>query len=72
MAETAWTDTEIKAAAQAICRSGKFESGQGTCAALCMSQLGDPRQRGCHYAVELHGKAARTALAAYTAEGGKL
>lgn len=41
--------------ARAICKSGKFETGEGTCAFICMSQLGTAR-RNCSYASEVHGK----------------
>lgn len=60
-----------EAVAQAICKSGKFETGQGTCAVLCMDQLGDVRKKGCGHCSRVHGKLAdailsllRTALAA--------
>jgi len=43
--------------ARAICKSGKFETGQGTCAAICMEQLGDAR-RQCSHAARVHGKLA--------------
>ena len=38
----------------AICRSRQFETGQGTCAVICMDQLGDPRARGCCHAKNVH------------------
>lgn len=43
--------------AKALCKSGKFETGEGTCAMLCMSQLGSAR-RSCGYHNEVHGKLA--------------
>ena len=39
---------------QAICKSGKFESGQGTCAPLCMDQLGEARRKCPHIGI-VHG-----------------
>jgi hypothetical protein len=43
--------------AKALCKSGKFETGEGTCAMLCMSQPGSAR-RSCDYRNEVHGKLA--------------
>lgn len=40
-----------------ICKSGKFETGQGTCALLCMDQLGDARTK-CPHVLTIHGKLA--------------
>ena len=64
--------------AQALCKSGKFETGQGTCALICMDQLGDIRKKGCGHCARVHGKIAdtilsllRTALAAEQKEAGK-
>lgn len=39
-----------------ICRSRRYETGEGTCAALCMQELGNVRDRpgGCPYAMEVH------------------
>ena len=58
-----YTTEEVEAVARAICKSGKFETGQGTCAAICMDQLGEAR-RACPHVTDLHGKLARAALAA--------
>lgn len=44
---------------KAICKSGKFESGHGTCAFLCMQGLGDVRKSGCAYHQKIHGDMAR-------------
>lgn len=41
--------------ARALCKSGKFDTGQGTCALVCMDQLGDPRKSGCHHCTTVHG-----------------
>jgi hypothetical protein len=42
--------------AHVLCRSNKFETGEGTCAAICMDQLGDPRgsMHGCRHAAMVH------------------
>jgi hypothetical protein len=52
----------VEAVAKGICRSGKFETGEGTCALLCMEFLGDPRKNGCGHAVRIHGDRARAAI----------
>lgn len=44
--------------ARALCKSGKFETGQGTCAAQCLEQLGEVR-KVCPYVTRIHGKLAR-------------
>ena len=44
--------------ADALCKSGVFETGQGTCALLCLDQLGDARKQGCPHAKAIHGKLA--------------
>lgn len=49
--------------ARTLCQSGRFETGEGTCAALCMSQLGDPRKSGCSYCTQVHGNLADAILA---------
>lgn len=43
-----------KAIADIICKSGKFETGNGTCALRCMDQLGSARSKGCHHAAYVH------------------
>lgn len=48
------TDLRMRAICKALCRSGKFETGQGTCALICMGQLGDPRKKGCVHAISVH------------------
>jgi len=40
--------------AKAICKSGKFETGEGTCSMLCMDQLGDARSN-CAHVIAVHG-----------------
>lgn len=51
-----------EAVAWAICQSGKFETGEGTCALLCMDQLGSPRKKGCCHSARVHGKLADAIL----------
>ena len=41
--------------AATICKSRKFETGQGACAVICMDQLGDVRAKGCAHAARVHG-----------------
>ena len=43
------SEGDFEWAVLSLCRSGKFETGQGTCAAICMSQLGDARKIPCVY-----------------------
>ncbi len=59
---------QIKAACLAVCRTGKFETGQGTCAPLCMEFLGDPRKSGCGHAVTVHCNLVRLVVDALEAE----
>lgn len=40
-----------------MCKSGKFETGEGTCAPICLDQLGDAR-RDCSHVEQVHGKLA--------------
>lgn len=40
--------------ARVICLSGKFECGEGTCAPICMDQLGNVRKKGCQHATQVH------------------
>lgn len=58
------TEQAVERAARRLCRSGKFETGQGTCAVLCMDQLGDVRKKGCGHCVRVHGKMAADILSA--------
>jgi hypothetical protein len=50
-----YPSASLKAGCLASCRSGTFETGQGTCAIICMTSLGDPRKVGCPMAVTVHG-----------------
>jgi hypothetical protein len=54
---------DVEGAARVLCKSGKFETGQGTCALTCMDQLGDARKRPCSHVVEVHGDLVSAALA---------
>lgn len=52
----------VEAVARTLCRSGKFETGEGTCAPICMEFLGDPRKSGCGHACRVHEKLATAAI----------
>lgn len=43
---------------QGACLSHVFETGQGTCAPMCMDQLGDARVPGCRHVVTVHSRLA--------------
>jgi hypothetical protein len=45
---------ETKAACEVLCLSGKFETGEGTCALICMDLLGDARRKRCSHMYEVH------------------
>lgn len=62
---------EVERVATAICKSGKFETGRGTCAAICMDQLGDARARPCSHAVGVHSKLVDSIIAALRPAQGK-
>lgn len=49
--------TPRQAICKGICLSGKFETGHGTCALICMDQLGNAR-RGCHHCDIIHAELA--------------
>lgn len=51
------TQRHIEITAKTLCKSGKFETGEGCCAAICMSALGSARQN-CRYVMDVHGKLA--------------
>lgn len=55
----------VERVARAICKSGKFECGQGCCAPICMESLGDAR-RSCAHVVRVHGDLATRVLNAAT------
>jgi len=48
--------------ATTICQSGRFETGEGVCAAICMDQLGNPRNSGCRHAKIVHKRLAARIL----------
>lgn len=49
---------EIETCTRVLCKSGKFETGEGTCALICMDQLGDAR-KNCSHRMEVFGKLAQ-------------
>ncbi len=55
----------LEAVTQAICKSGKLETGEGTCAFVCMDQLGDARQGPCSHALMIHNNMAKDVITAY-------
>lgn len=59
-----------EAIAGALCASGKFETGHGGCAAICMSMLGSSRPR-CDYKQLVHGALADAILALSPDERGR-
>ena len=58
------TNEMVERASRALCQSGKFETGQGTCALICMGELGNARQGGCPCKVRVHERLARLVLEA--------
>jgi hypothetical protein len=54
----------VKVVSDVLCKSKVFETGQGTCALVCMDQLGDPRKRGCWHATRVHDRVALAILEA--------
>lgn len=58
--------TPLRSACHAICQSRKFETGQGGCAAICMSMLGSARggPHGCDHAEQVHSDLAQAVIAA--------
>jgi hypothetical protein len=48
----------MNAICKALCKSGHFETGEGTCALVCLDQLGDAR-RSCPHRNVVHRKLAR-------------
>lgn len=57
----------VKVISKALCQSRVFETGQGTCALVCMDQLGDARKKGCYHAERVHDKMAIAILEALVA-----
>ncbi len=60
--------TQLEKCTTAICMSGKFETGEGTCSFICIDQLGDARIRPCQHRHEVHNKLARFILLALSGE----
>lgn len=52
------TPDAVRCVARTLCRSGKFETGEGTCSLLCMDQMGDARNKPCSHIIEVHGELA--------------
>jgi hypothetical protein len=48
----------MNAICRALCKSGHFETGEGTCALICLDQRGDAR-RHCPHRNVVHRKLAR-------------
>lgn len=53
----------VERACRVICKSGKFECGQGCCAPICMEALGEAR-KSCSHVELVHGVLARAVIAA--------
>jgi len=47
----------IEKIAKVLCKSGRFETGEGTCAFICMDQLGNVRQN-CRHVSRVHSNLA--------------
>ena len=58
------TDDPVATICKVLCQSKVFETGQGTCALICMDQLGNPRKRGCYHASRVHDRIALAILEA--------
>jgi len=39
---------------EVLCKSGKFETGEGTCALICLDQLGEAR-KACTHREQIYG-----------------
>lgn len=51
-------NTLVETVSKTICKSGKFETGEGCCAPICMENLGCARDK-CTRCVDVHGDLAR-------------
>lgn len=58
--------TPAEIVARELCESRKFETGHGTCALLCMDQLGDARgqQHGCPHRAKVFSALAERIVSA--------
>jgi hypothetical protein len=61
---TKTSDDVVERVARTICKSGKFECGEGACSFICLDQLGVAREPRCSHVVQVHGDLARAAIAA--------
>ena len=61
---------KVTRVARALCQSGKFETGEGTCAILCLDVLGSARggPHGCPHVVQIHGTLACAVIKAVEAQ----
>lgn len=51
-------DAKVKKVCEVLCKSEKFETGEGTCAPICMGMLGEAR-KGCAHRNAIHNSLAR-------------
>lgn len=58
-----FSEAAVGAACKTMCFSGKFETGEGGCAPICMSGLGSSRTH-CAYRVQVHKELALQILTA--------
>ena len=58
-------NSRIDIIAKALCKSRKFECGEGACSFICLDQLGDAR-RNCSHATDVHNSLATTIEKAIT------
>jgi len=54
--ETDMNEMIERVVSSAICRSWKYDTGEGTCAVICMEGLGNVRSSGCQHRAKVHGK----------------
>lgn len=53
--------TDLEKICKVICKSERFETGEGTCALICMDQLGNARSK-CTHTERVHGTLAEQIL----------
>lgn len=61
--------TVIDTICKTLCQSGKFETGEGTCALVCMDQLGSAR-KDCRHRNRVHSELAFKIIKDLTLEPG--
>lgn len=44
---------KLKARAHELCQSGKYETGEGSCACICLEQSQPRRKPGCSHALRV-------------------